>query len=264
MVDIAKFKSTMNKYGGPAKSNLFTLRLGPTVGASRKTQYIPNDDLLFFCSEVAVPSVNMNVISHRPNTLDMPQSFPTSLTAPGINATFMLDSEHRVISFFHSWMQEIINYDVTIGNLSQINSNHMPYEIGYKEDYACDITIDHYKTNTKGDIEEAYKYKFFKAFPTEVGGKTFSWNTSDSIATVTINFSAAAYSFSASDPGQITSSLARGNGDLDALISIGFVGQTVQQRNLPTSVQDAINTFTTVRNDFNTVQNAFANIRNII
>jgi hypothetical protein len=77
-----------------------------------------------------------------------------------------------------------------------------------------------------------------------------------------INFNASAFTFTASNPGSVISDLSRANGTLEFLNSVGFRGQTTQQRNLPTSIQDAINTFTTVRNDFRALQNTFNTFRN--
>jgi len=264
MFNINEFKSVMNKYGGPAKSNLFVVSLGNFRAGNRKTEFITQQDLRFFCSEVVVPSLNINSASYTPNTIGIPQSMPLNLSGIAINATFMLDSEHRVISFFHSWMQEVINYDsLSNGYLSQVGGDHLPYEIGYKDDYICNLQIEHFKTNTDGKLENPYVYYFDNVFPTEVGSKTLSWSPNDSIQTLSINFSASSMTFSASDPGNIVSDLSRGNGTLDFLNSVGFRGQTTQQRNLPTSIQDAINTFTTVRNDFRSLRNSFNAFRNI-
>lgn len=259
----------MNKYGGPAKNNLFVVtltwrnKLDGSTNPGRKAEYITESDLRFFCSEINVPALNMNVATYRANVIDLPQQMPMNLSVPSINATFMLDSEQRVMSFFHSWFQEIINYDSSNSLLSSINGDHMPYEIGYKEDYSCVMEIVHYKTNSTGEFGEAYTYRFNGVYPTEVGGKILSWSPNDSIATMTINFTASSYSFTASDPGSVSANLSRGNGYLDFLNSVGFRGQTMQQRNLPRSVQDAINTFTTVRNDFRTIRNTFNSFRNL-
>lgn len=269
--NINDFKSTMDKYGGPAKSNLFTATIVFSVGSGqistvepgRKAEYIPPVDLKFFCSEVSLPPVNLNVASYRANSIDLAQNMPINLTTPSINTTFMLDSDHRVISFFHSWMQEIINYNIGGGLLSAINGDHLPYEIGYKSDYACTLIINHFKTDSVGELSEAYEYTFLNAYPTEVGGKALSWAPSDSISTMSVNFTASSFNFSASDPGTLSSPRSNGSGYLDALLSVGYNGQTVQQSNVPRSVQDAINTFTTVRNDFRTLRNTFRSIRNI-
>lgn len=263
MFNINEFKAVMNKYGGPAKSNLFIMSLGPGTRDARKSEFIPKSDMVFFCQEVSVPAININVGSYRANSIDIAQSIPLNLTTPQINATFMLDSDHRVISFFHSWMQEIINYDTSQGYRSQINGDHMPYEIGYKYDYACNIFIKHYKTDSTGQIEEGYEYTFYDAFPTEVGGKTLSWAPNDSISTVSVSFTASGYKFDASDPGLISAASSRANGPLEFLNSVGYRGQTVQQSSFPTSIQDAINTFTTVKNDFRALKNTFTTLRNI-
>jgi hypothetical protein len=265
MFNINEFKSVMNKYGGPAKSNLFVVSLGVQPKTTRKTDFIDNFDLRFFCSEVSIPGLNITSASYTPNTIGIPEAMPLNLSSVGINCTFMLDSEHRVLSFFHSWMQEIINYDtINGGSLSQINGDHLPFEIGYKEDYACaTLDIYHFKTNSDGTLDNSYKYTFANVFPTEVGAAQLTWSPTDSIQMLTVNFNASGFTFSASDPGTTISDLSRGNGTLELLKSVGFRGQTTQQRNLPTTVQDAINTFTTVRNDFRAIKNTFNAFRNL-
>lgn len=269
MVNLNRFLSTMSTYGGPAKNNLFVVRISPNNDISRKSQYIPKEDLIFFCSDVSVPGINLSVAPYKPNTIDIAQNMPMFLETPSINARFMLDSEHRVISFFHSWMQEIVNYDPLGGPLSAIDNDHMLYEIGYKKDYACTIFIEHYKTTARpqgafgGEKDvDYYEYAFYDAYPTEIAGETFSWAPNDSIATLGVNFTASSYSFSGSTAGSPSTRLNVGTGYLDFLNSVGFRGQTVQQRNLPTTIQDAINTFTTVRNDFRTIRNTFRALQN--
>ncbi len=263
MFNINQFKSVMNKYGGPAKTNLFVFELDGALQEMVKTQFISKSDLRFFCSDVAVPPVNINVTPYKANVIDIAQSMPMNLSTPSINATFMLDSDHKVIAFFHSWMQEIINYDTSRGSFSMINGGQLPYEIGYKSDYACNITIRHFRSDSSGSIDELYEYKFLNAFPTEIGSKTFSWTPNGPVGAVAVNFSAAAFSFTASDPGTVISNGSRGNGYIDFLNSVGFRGQVMEQRNLPRTVQDAINTYTRVESDFKQFRNSLRSLRNI-
>lgn len=277
--NINEFKSVMDKYGGPAKNNLFVVNLNPSIGQTtsggrglRKVDYIPFKDLTFFCQNVNLPAVNVNVFAHQSNSIGIAQNMPINLSTPSVNATFMLDSEHRVISFFHSWMQEIINYDTNGGRLSTVNGDHMPYEIGYKDDYSCVMEIDHYKTTagglyTAGRPEELdteiYHYRLEGVYPTEVSGRNLSWIPDDTVATLGVNFTASKFSFTGSTTGVLNSNLSRGNGVIEVLNSIGYKGQTVQQNNLPTSIQDIINTYTTVKNDFGAIKNTFAALKNI-
>jgi len=269
--NINEFKSMMDKYGGPAKNNLFVVSFAwrntlteTTTKQGKKTSYMPEYDVRFFCREINIPSLNINVFAHQSNSIGIAQNMPINLSTPSITATFMLDSEHRIISFFHSWMQEIINYNKENGLLSSINSNHMPYEIGYKDDYACTMTINHYKTNTQSENDlEIYSYRFNSVYPTEVSGRNLSWAPDDNVATIGVNLTASSFAFTGSEIGQISSELSRGNGVIEVLNSFGYRGQTVQQNNLPTSIQDIINTYTTVRNDFGAIKNTFAALKNI-
>lgn len=274
--NINEFKSVMDKYGGPAKNNLFVVNLNPSYGQTtsggrgiRKVDYMPFRDLKFFCREINMPPVNINVFAHQSNSIGISQNMPVNLTTPSLNATFMLDSEHRVVSFFHSWMQEVINYDTVGGRLSTVNGDHMPYEIGYKDDYACVMEIDHYKTNSQGLYSderadtEIYHYRFEGVYPTEVSGRNLSWAPDDGVATIGVNFTASKFSFTGSTVGVLNSNLSRGAGVIEILNSVGYKGQTVQQNSLPTSIQDVINTFTTVRNDFGAIKNTFRTLNNL-
>ena len=273
--NINNFKSVMDKYGGPAKNNLFVVGLYWQAKATnndpgRKVEYMPPGDIRFFCNNVITPPVNINVFAHQSNSIGIAQNMPINLSTPSISASFMVDSEHRVVSFFHSWMQEIINYDTTGGLLSSINSNHMPYEIGYKDEYTCIMEIDHYRTNTQaikdgdGSAEVAiYQYRLEGVYPTEVSGRTLSWGPDDNIATIGVNFTASKFSFTGSTSGTLNSDLSRGAGVIEVLNSVGYRGQTVQQNNLPTSIQDIINTYTTVRNDFGSIRNTFRTLNNL-
>jgi hypothetical protein len=87
MFNINEFKSVMNKYGGPAKSNLFIMSLGPGLQDTRKSEFIPKTDILFFCQEVTVPPININVGTYRANAIDIAQSIPINLSTPQIHAS---------------------------------------------------------------------------------------------------------------------------------------------------------------------------------
>lgn len=261
--NINEFKSTMYKYGGAARKNLFVVEImnGPTGNDGMNLR-----DIRFFCQTATVPGLNYTVSDYYPNGFGVRQSVPTAVQPDQFNAIFMLDSDHMVLRFFHQWMQSIINYNYSQGPFSQVGEQ-LPFEVGYKKDFACNIVVKHYSTDSQ---DRYYEYVFHDAFPTQVSGIDVSWADNDSFATVTVNFAYAHMSVSGIKPGTPTERFSRGTGYLNFINRLGTSGQMIQQGSLPQTIQDAVNRFTRingtiarVNNAFSQVQSGLRNLRNI-
>lgn len=247
---ISNFKSIFNgQYGGPARANLFEVELfGPD------SRYMPKRDLMMFCRTASIPTLNLNTVEYRPDGFGRPQSMPVSVSNETVDCVFMLDSNHRVISFFHEWMQKVVNYSTRGGNFSEVDGQ-LPYEFGYKREYQMDMIIRHYSTdNTGGNF---YETRLGGVFPTQLGAVNLSWDDNDSYSTMAVNFSYSNISFSGERTGIPTERFSRGTGFLDFINFIGTRGQVINQTVLPRSIQDAINQFTRVRNSVNTLRDVF-------
>jgi hypothetical protein len=260
--NINEFKSTMNKYGGPARKNLFVVEI---MNVPPFNNGMSLRDLRFFCQTAQAPGVNVAVTDNFPNGFGVRQSIPTQMTHSPFNAVFMLDSDHQVLRFFHQWLQSVINFDYTRGGYNSVN-DQLPYEVGYVKDISTRIVIRSYSTDSNG----YYEYVLEDAFPTEISGETLSWSDTDSYATATVNFAYSHLSVSGFKPGTYSERNNRGNGFLELINRIGTAGQLINQGNLPTSVQDAINSFTNfntklinVNNSLSQIKTGLSNIGNI-
>jgi hypothetical protein len=255
--NINEFKSTMYKYGGPARKNLYVVEIanGPVQSDGMTAR-----DLRFFCQTATVPGFNYAVADYFPNGFGVRQSIPISVNQDPFNAVFMLDSDHMVLRFFHQWMQSIINYNYADGPFSQLG-NQLPYEVGYKKDFACNIIIKQYSTNSTAEDNAYYEYVLYDAFPTQISGVDMAWSDNDSYATATVNFAYSHMSVSAMKAGNPTERFGRGTGYLNYINTLGASGQLINQSSLPTSIQDAINRFTRFGNFTNRLNNSFSQIR---
>jgi hypothetical protein len=260
---INEFKSTLNKYGGPSRKNLYVVEI--TTGPANVNGIQPKD-LRFFCQSVDVPGLNYTVADYYPNGFGLRETIPTNMQKDQFNAIFMLDSDHKVIQFFHQWMQSIINYNYADGAFSQVGEK-LPYEIAYRKDISCNITVKHFTTD---DPTRFYEYTLYDAFPTQVSGVNLSWSDNDSFATATVNFTYSHMSTSGMLAGTPSGRFSRGTGILDFINRLGTNGQVINQGRLPTSIQDAINLFSTYNTgimNFNTaftqVQTGLRNLGNV-
>lgn len=254
--NINEFKSAMNKYGGPARKNLYLVEISalPVANDGMSVR-----DLRFFCQSAAIPGINYAVSDYFPNGFGVRQSIPASYQPESFNAVFMLDSDHMVLRFFHQWMQTIINYNYADGPFSQVG-DQLPFEIGYKSDYAAKITIKHFSTNSDGEFDRYYQYDLFDVFPTQISGVDVAWSDNDSFATATVNFSYSHIVFSGSIQGSPTERFSRGTGLLEMINNIGLSGQYISQSALPISIQDSLNLFTNVNLAISGIKTGFSQI----
>lgn len=254
MFNINEFKGAMNKYGGPARKNLFVVEIVKTPNGN---DGMSTSDLRFFCQSATTPGINFAVQDYMPNGFGLRQTVPIAVNLDQFNAVFMLDSDHMVLRFFHQWMQTIINYNYSDGAFSEVGEK-LPFEIGYKEDFAATIIIKQYSTDSE---DSYYEYTLHEAFPTQISGVDSAWSDNDSFATATVNFAYSHITMTGTKRGSPTDRNARGTGLLDLINRTGNTGQVINQLSLPRSIQDAVNSFTQINTGINGLKNGFSQIK---
>jgi hypothetical protein len=251
--NISDFKSKVDQYGGLARTSFFVVSIFEKNIDRPSNEFMPSGDLRFFCKTVTLPGINLTVNEFRPQGFGLPQSIPLGMTSDSLNCVFMMDSDHKVLSFFHEWMQRVVNYDMSGGVFSSVDDTY-PYEMGYKKEYALDMEIRFYSAH---DPNSFYLCTLKDVYPTQIGGLTLSWEDNNSIANLSVNFSYSEIKMQGARTGIPTDRFARGTGYLQYLNTVGGYGQTIDQIGLPRTIQDAINKFTTIRNDFARLRNLF-------
>lgn len=184
--NINDFRSTMDKYGGPARASMFEVEITQTSldGTEIAPGIITTRDLRFFCQTVSVPGINFETTYYRPSGIGFQESLPMTATPEPLNCVFILDNEHRIMTFFHRWMNTVMN----VGGARGDTASGLPiHQIEYKKKYAASsLTVRHYSAY---DQSKTYEFEYFGVYPTQVGNIDLSWGTKDAIATVTVNFS---------------------------------------------------------------------------
>lgn len=229
--NIQEFKSKMDQYGGPARTNLFTVQL-----AASNSSFTPNADLRFFCKTVALPSVSLETLDIKPNNIGMSQSMPTGITNDAVECIFMLDSNHQILSFFHEWMQNIVNYDMSNGSLAPNarDNQHMPYEINYKKGssgYSMRMVISMYSST---NAQNYYECVLDDVYPKQVGSLNLSWEENDTPATLPVSFSYSSMKMSGTNSGSASNAA----GPLQYFTTESNIGQMFTQ--IPQLTQNAI------------------------
>jgi phage tail tube protein FII len=219
--NINEFKSKMDTFGGPALTSLFMVELYGT-----SSNFISDADIKFFCRSATLPGLNINVSEYRSQTFGFPESIPISMGADNLNAVFMLDSNHKILSFFHEWMQNVINYDSKRNySANPRDSDHLSYEINYKDNYTVNMAIKHFSTYNKNSF---YECQLEGVYPTQVGALNLSWEDNANIASLPVSFSYSKINYSGLRAG-IPS--ARGIGLLEYFTRYGRVRNTIERVN---------------------------------
>ena len=244
---INEFKSQMDYFGGLARGSLFSVQIMPPKGVSSRAN---SRDMVFFCKNAAIPGFSINA-TQVDQVGQFRKLMPQSINIEPVQAIFMLDSDHQVLRFFHTWMQSIVNYGTKAGDFAEVDGK-LPFEVGYKDEYACRIVIRQYSTNYQ-KTGQYYEVILDNAFPLMIGDVDLAWENNDSYSVLPVSFQYDRIEVSGEKIGSPTARFGRGNGVLDLFNAVGSFGQLIGQNFVPDSVQEAVDKYTRVRNAFDRI-----------
>lgn len=243
--NISKFKTTFDKLGGPARANLFEVRMTrPKWMAKMSAEdlgYFTEREFTMFCKAVSFPGIAVNTTAFD-YVGQLSRTVPSALTNPGpITFTFFCDSDHHTLRFFHMWMRHVLNYSAKGGAHAEWEGK-LRHEVGFKSNYDCDLEIRHYSTDSR---ERSYYTAVLQgAFPISVSPLSLAWETNDSFLTLDVQFAFDNYEFGDDKAGNTGARSTRGAGLLDLLGDIAGFADTVRgtlKAGKPRSIQDAVN-----------------------
>ena len=240
--NINKFKSSMERMGGPGKLSLFEVRMGRPrwMNDTEKFTEFNERDFSLFCNKVDFPGVDL-AMTPMDYVGQLSRSIPASVTTPGpISCTFYCDSDHNTVRFFHRWMREVMNYSSAGGIHSEFGGK-LKGEAGFPDNYVSDLEIRHYSTDSQPGVY--YSTEIQRAFPTKVSPLSLDW-TNGGVAMITVDFAIEDYKFSSDKAGNTGARSTRGGGLLDLLGDIAGFADTVRgtlKAGKPRSIQDAVN-----------------------
>ena len=145
----ADLKSAMNKHGGFARGNKYTVM----ISKPKKLAIIP-EDLQLMCETVSLPT--RSAATNELSLYGPVQSFPYRFTFTEASLQFYVTEDFAIKKIFDAWQEIII--DPVSGDL------------GYFDDYKCNIAIKKYSS---GDDNTSswpdYSVKLIDAWPSIIG-----------------------------------------------------------------------------------------------
>lgn len=248
---INEFKSQMDWFGGLSRGSLFEVQITRPNGVQSR---VNSRDLSFFCKNASIPGITMNSVQND-QVGQFRKMMPMGVNVEPVQAIFMLDSDHQVLSFFHSWAQNVVNFGTQGGDFSEVDGK-LPFEIGYKDEYACRITIRQYSTNYDNS-GQYYEVILDNAFPIAIGDVDLAWENNDQYSVLPVSIQYDRIHFSGERIGSPFSAFGRGNGLLGLINKLGSAGQLLGVKTVPDSVQDAVNKYTKLNNNLSRIKGFF-------
>jgi len=247
--NINTFNKKISEHG-LAQNNLFYVRIAtPQVITDAMNDVKVVKDIEFFCRSVTLPEMDIATSDIQRQGFGAVTRRPQGMTFPVIPAVFMVDSEFGVMKFFHRWAQSIVNYDTSAGTFSSVGGQ-TPYEMGYKSEYATTMTIVVYSYASESIT---YTYKLGGVYPVNVGNISEAWENAAEVMTLPVGFTYDTLEVSGAQTGAVLDSAHGVNELLTWFSSINSYAQAINGIKKPTSVQDAINSITSV----STIVNSF-------
>jgi hypothetical protein len=256
--NISRFKSTIDKYGGFASPALYEVTI--SKAREQNSAIDPTTEFRFFCLSSYIPGIELETVAFNA-VGQRAVSFPVGMSNNAINMDFFIDSDHQILSFFHNWIQKVFNYSTKGGPLAAIGGDsggdgQLPYELGYKDDYACTMSIKHFSNDSGG--EKYYEVVLENVWPYMIQDMQVGWASNDQYLSCNVTFAYDRIWYSGDKTG-IPSERSKA-GILEKLSSIaGLVDVLKQTKDLgkPRSIQDAINRLNRVRNSYEKVDSLF-------
>jgi hypothetical protein len=248
---ISEFKSQMDWFGGPARGSLFEVQIMNFPGVKSRAN---SRDLVFFCKNAAIPGMSFSAVESQ-HVGQFRKMMPMTINVEPVQTIFMLDSDHQIMSFFHGWMQQVVNYSTAAGPFAEVGGR-LPYEVNYKDDYGATVVIRQYSTNYQ-KTGQYYEVKIENAFPIMIGDVDLAWENNDSFSVLPVSFQYDRIEYTGEKIGSPTARFGRGNGLLGLINQVGSFGQLIGQNLVPDSIQDAVNKYTKVSNKFDKIKSLF-------
>lgn len=126
-----------------------------------------------YCEQANIPGIAMDVAPIRRFGYGPIEKKPYAPTFNDASLLFRSDGAGLLWKYLHSWFRLVINYQNQSGLNAQsgILQGQHPFELGYKQDYVTDITIDAF--DDMGNI--AIRTVLRQAYPIFIGDIQMAW-----------------------------------------------------------------------------------------
>lgn len=140
--------------------------------------------LTYLCSGTDLPGSQIITSDERAIGYGKTRKIPYDVGHTDINLTFYSDGSGETLSFFESWLRNIVAYGQDNINVK----GALRGEVHYPDHYESMIEIYQYNENPGKANVEIVRYTLNQAYPIAVSQQALSWEAGDQISTISVSF----------------------------------------------------------------------------
>ena len=188
--NIERFKAEVSSADSILPTHSFLVVFAPMPWAIQRYPQAGNLDsiLTMRCDNVILPSINLL----QEQNIRRYGFGPVENVAYGINVgdftlQFIVDKKAHVVGFFEAWLNRIVNrYSYGGADMNTATDGRTPYEIAYKDTYACSsVNVFMYDRSQNNVLE----YNIYDVFPTGIQSMNMSWSEENTLMKLNVTFS---------------------------------------------------------------------------
>lgn len=142
--------------------------------------------VFLYCENANIPGIVMDVAPIRRYGYGPMQKKPFAPTFNDASLVFRSDAGGALWKYLHSWFRMVLNYqeDQGLGAQTGIIPLQHPFELGYLQDYATDITITAYDDTGAPSIVTVLR----QAYPIFIGDIQMAWEAKNEYVRIPATF----------------------------------------------------------------------------
>jgi hypothetical protein len=174
---IEEFKANATKHGFVRPSFFLVTFPAPPAWYGKGTRF-----LTYLCSGASLPGTQIITSDERVTGYGKTRKIPYDAAHTDLTLTFYADGNGETLSFFESWLRNIVAYGADDANIK----GALRGEVHYPDHYETQMEIYQYNENPGNGRVEILKYTINKAFPLNLGDQELSWDQGDQISTLNV------------------------------------------------------------------------------
>ena len=187
--NINEFRSKVGEFGVLKSSAvLVNVYFGQQFGLRQYNQQFGNvmNNLQFMAEATNLPGVSLATTEIRRHGYGVIEKKPYVPIFTDINMAFRSDQNGDLYTFFQTWMKMIINFDgrQSISAISGVIPTQAMYEVAYKDNYMCTVTI--HLLDQQG--KEPVQVVLTEAYPIFLGDIPLAWQATNDYVKIPIRF----------------------------------------------------------------------------
>ena len=144
---------------------------------------VDSSAVTILCQDAVLPGIGLEATGIKIHGYGNIERRPTDIQFQDFSASFILDGNGDVMSFFQNWINRIYKFDAANG-LNQSNAGIKTYTFEYPENYEGTIEVSQYQV----DESEKIQYKLSRAYPHSIGQLQVAYGAYDQIHILPIQF----------------------------------------------------------------------------